>query len=89
MCHPVYVSEVCDRSLVTVSSVNTDEVVEDVGQKYITCTWVMTQKGEEARARLTARGFQEEAEFPSDSPTLQKANLRTILAVAAAKLWRM
>ena len=28
MCHPVYVSEVCDRSLVTVSSVNTDEVVE-------------------------------------------------------------
>ena len=50
---------------------DTYQVVEDVGQKYITCTWVMTQKGEEARARLTARGFQEEAEFPSDSPTLQ------------------
>ena len=65
----------------------TYQIVEDEGQKFITCTWVMTQKGEEARARLTARGFQEEEEIPSDSPTLQKANLRTVLALAAAKEW--
>ena len=65
----------------------TYEVEEDVGQKHITCTWVMTQKGDEARARLTARGFQEEEEIPSDSPTLQKANLRTVLAIAAANEW--
>ena len=66
---------------------NTYEIVDDIGQKHITCTWVMTQKGDEARARLTARGFQEEEEIPSDSPTLQKANLRTVLAIAAAKEW--
>ena len=66
---------------------NTYEVIDDIGQTHITCTWVMTRKGEEPRARLTARGFQEDAEFPSDSPTLQKANLRTILAMTAAKNW--
>jgi transposase InsO family protein len=66
---------------------DTYSVVEDKGQKHITCTWVMTQKGDEVRARLTARGFQEEEEIPSDSPTLQKANLRTVLAIAAAKEW--
>ena len=68
---------------------NTYEVVEDVGQKYITCTWVMTQKGKEARARLTARGFQEEEEFPTDSPTIQKYTLRTALAIAATNCWEI
>ena len=68
---------------------NTYEIVENTGQKHITCTWVMTQKGDEARARLTARGFQEEEEFPTDSPTIQKYTLRTVLAIAATKNWEI
>ena len=68
---------------------DTYEIVEDIGQKHITCTWVMTQKGKEARARLTARGFLEEEEFPTDSPTIQKYTLRTALAIAASKEWEI
>lgn len=68
---------------------DTYETVDDEGQQHITCTWVMTQKGKEARARLTARGFQEQEKFPSDSPTLRKSSLRTALAIAAAKGWKI
>ena len=78
-----------ENELAKLKDFNTYEVVDDIGQDHITCTWVMTRKGDEARARLTARGFQEEADIPSDSPTLQKANLRTILAIAATKDWEI
>ena len=66
---------------------DTYKVVEDEGQPFITTTWVLTQKGPEIKARLTARGFQEEDEHPKESPTLQKYSLRTLLAIAAAKGW--
>ena len=65
----------------------TYEVVNDVGQERITTTWVLTEKGEEVRARLTARGFQEEEEFPKDSPTLQKHSMRLILMLAVSLSW--
>lgn len=65
----------------------TYKVVDDAGQKHITTTWVLTEKGPEIRARLTARGFQEEDDFPKDSPTMQKSSLRLLLALAAAKGW--
>ncbi len=66
---------------------DTYQVVQDMGQPFITTTWVLTQKGPEVKARLTARGFQEEDEHPKESPTLQKYSLRTLLAIAAAKGW--
>ena len=66
---------------------NTYQVVEDNGQERITTTWVLTQKGDEKRARLTARGFQEEANFPTDSPTVQKHSIRLILTVASTNNW--
>ena len=65
----------------------TYKVVEDKGQPRITTTWVLTLKGHEIKARLTARGFQEEDEHPKESPTMQKYSLRTLLAIAAAKGW--
>ena len=77
------------KELQKLKDFETYKVVDDVGQKYITCTWVMTQKGDEARARLTARGFQEIAEFPKDSPTISKPTLRTILSIAASKQWKI
>ena len=63
------------------------KVVEDKGQFRISCRWVLWKKEEEIRARLVARGFEEDSEVPSDSPTVDKANLRVILAVAAAEGW--
>ncbi len=66
---------------------DTYKVVEDKGQDRITTTWVLTEKGSEVRARLTARGFQEETDFPTDSPTVQKASIRLLAAIAATNKW--
>ena len=66
---------------------NTYKVVEDQGQERITTTWVLTEKGTETRARLTARGFQETEDIPKDSPTLHKSSLRLVLTLATALGW--
>ena len=42
--------------------------VDDVGQYRISTTWVLWHKGEEVRARLVARGFEETEKVPSDIP---------------------
>lgn len=65
----------------------TYEEVNFDGQELITTRWVMTTKGDQVRARLVARGFQEEADIISDSPTMTKASLRCILSVAAMNDW--
>ena len=41
------------------------------------------------RARLVARGFEEEEFIQSDSPTLSKAGFRIILVTAASKRWQI
>ena len=66
---------------------DTYKVVKDEGQDRITTTWVLTEKGEEKRARLTARGFQEDTNFPTDSPTVQKHSMRLLLTIAATEEW--
>ena len=68
---------------------NTYKEVKDEGQERITTTWVMTEKGTETRARLTARGFQETADIPKDSPTMHKSSLRIVLALSAALGWKI
>ena len=75
------------RELQKLKDFDTYEEVQDEGQARITTTWVLTQKGSEVKARLTARGFQEEDEYPKESPTMQKYSLRTLLAIASAKGW--
>ena len=65
------------------------EIVEDHGQFRISSTWVMTSKGNEIRARLVARGFEEELEIRKDSPTIGRSTLRLFLAVAANENWRI
>ena len=66
---------------------DTYKIVKDEGQERITTTWVLTEKGSEKRARLTARGFQEETTFPTDSPTVQKHSMRLLLTIAATEGW--
>ena len=61
--------------------------VDDLGQERISCRWVLSKKGSETRARLVARGYEEEHDIPSDSPTLSKAGMRIIVALAAAQDW--
>ncbi len=68
---------------------DTYQVVDDNGQENITTTWVLTEKGQEVRARLTARGFQEEGNFPTDSPTVQKHSIRLLLAISAQSKWNI
>ena len=66
---------------------DTYTIVDDEGQDRITTTWVLTEKGTEKRARLTARGFQEETTFPTDSPTVQKHSMKLMLAISAVEKW--
>ena len=71
---------------------DTYEEIDDVGQDCISSRWVLSKKGadfEEVRARLVARGFEEEDQIQSDSPTLSKAGFRIILATAASKNWQI
>ena len=66
----------------------TYEEVEDKGQNRISTTWVLSMKGEGVKARLVARGFEDEATFRKDSPTFGKSIMRIILAIAASKNWK-
>ena len=52
----------------------TYEEIKDVGQFKISTTWVLSEKGEEIRARLVARGYEEMTAIQSDSPTVNKWN---------------
>ena len=63
--------------------------VPDNGQNAITTTWVLTEKEGSIRARLTARGYEEESNIRSDSPTVQSTSLRFLLTLAAANVWNV
>ena len=63
------------------------EIVENVGQEFISTTWVLSMKGNDVRARLVARGFEEEDDIDKTSPTMHKATLRVILSIGTIKDW--
>ena len=63
------------------------EEVEDNGQSCISTTWVLWKKGEEIRARLVARGYEETTDIDKDSPTVVKSTMRILLAIAAYRKW--
>ena len=68
------------------------KIVKDEGQFRISSTWVLWMKQkpdgeEEVRARLVARGYEEECEVPSDSPTIDQVNIKILLALCAANRW--
>ena len=50
-------------------------------------TWVLVRKNGKVRARLTAKGFQEEIIVRSDSPTVGKSTFRTMLTIAVSNNW--
>ena len=68
------------------------EEVEDVGQKSISVRWVLTEKPKNdemvVKARLVARGFEENTEdIRTDSPTCSKEAIRMLIALASTKRW--
>lgn len=67
----------------------TYEEVKDNCQTRVSTRWILWYKGSEVRARLVARGFEEETNSPRDSPTVGKSAVRMLLAIAASKGWRV
>ena len=68
------------------------EEAEDVGQPVISVRWVITEKEKQGskvvKARLVARGFEENLEdVPTDSPTCSKDTLRLALLAISANEW--
>lgn len=66
--------------------------VDDVGQTTMSVRWVVTEKMKEGKsvvkARLVARGFEEETEkLRKDSPTCSKEAVRLALSVASTNKW--
>ena len=71
------------------------EEVEDKGQNCISFRWVMTEKTSDgkqiAKARLVARGYEEENKdsLRTDSPTISKDNLLLLFAIIAPHHWKI
>ena len=68
---------------------NTYEIVQDQGQYRISTTWVLSNKGDDVRARLVARGYEDNQEIQKDSPTVGKSTMRIIMAISAAEHWEI
>lgn len=59
------------------------------GQVTISTRWVIMKKDGNTRARLVARGFEEQSFIPKDSPTVGKGAMRIFLTVSASKKWKV
>ena len=71
-------------------SFETYKEVSNQGQKAISSRWICTKKGDAIKARLVARGYEDDCSSEkTDSPTIVKANLRVLFSVAASKKWRI
>lgn len=70
---------------------NVYDPVEDKGQTCMSVKWIVTPKTIDGRlsckARLCARGFEEEQPFRTDSPTCSKEAIRLLLSLIASKSW--
>lgn len=70
-------------------SFDTYEEVPDIGQPRISTRFVMTKKNDKVRARLVARGFEEESVCQSDSPTVSRAAMRVCISIAVNAGWEI
>ena len=71
---------------------NVYEEVDDLGQKAISTRWIVTEKVKEGKkickARLVARGFEEEmAEWEKDAPTCNAETLKFCLTIMKLRKW--
>ena len=76
------------KEIEKLNSFNSYEVVERKSNDTVLGhTWVLVKKDGQVRARLTAKGFQEEVKVRSDSPTIGKPTFRLMLALVAQEKW--
>ena len=72
---------------------NVFEEIPDEGQEAMSMRWVVTEKIKEdkkvVKARLVARGFEEQNVIRSDSPTCSKENIRLALVIMASNKWEL
>ena len=78
-----------NKELDKLKEFNVYEVVDDLGEEIISTTWVLSMKEGEIRARLVARGFEEQEEIDKASPTMHKSSLRSLLTIAAMRTWQI
>ena len=68
------------------------EGVTDFGQHTVSTRWVITEKVADGqiilKARLVARGLEEDDEIQADSPTARKETLRIFLAITSLLSWQ-
>lgn len=85
--------EAKEKEIENWKSFNVFNEVPDRGQKTISTRWVITKKineGEEiVKARLVVRGFEEDENKQTDSPTAAKSTLRLVAALAANEKWKL
>ena len=67
--------------------------MEDTGQYTISTKWVITEKVIDGKpgvkARLVVRGFEDNDDVQSDSPTCTQDAFRLFLAIAVSKKWSL
>ena len=91
----VEILEAKQRELENWKNHNVYKEVEDNGQKVISVRWVITQKLRDNKltykARLVARGFEEENlnDIRKDSPTCCKDNFRLLTCIIASNQWNI
>ena len=89
------VAEAKKKELTTLIDHDVYEEVDDVGQDSISSRWVITEKVDEesqrvtVKARLCARGFEEEQNFRTDSPTCSRESVRILLSTLASNKWEL
>ena len=67
--------------------------VDDCDQETMSVTWVVRPKTIDGtpsvKARLCARGFEEEQQFRTDSPTVSREGNRLLLVIITSKGWTL
>lgn len=81
-----------DEELASWKKFQVYEEIEDHGQQVISTRWVITEKSvggkRIAKARLVARGFEEQKCVQADSPTVSKETMKVFLALASTLSWK-
>lgn len=87
---------VMDAKHKEIKNMNTYEVFECVpytGQKTISTRWVITEKFKDnqktMKARLVARGYEENSNLKTDSPTCSREAMRMVMLTASIKNWML
>ena len=84
------VSEAKQKELQNFDRYEAFEEVEDEGQEVLGTKFVLMEKPDKSiNARFVIKGFQENFDEASNSPTSSRETIRVFLAIAANKGWKL